>query len=136
MSAGQSADGLVDDCLKNRGCQIFDRRTLVDQRLDIGFGKYAAARRDRIDHGIVLSGFVESVAVCVQKDRHLIDERAGPACAGAVHPLFDRGSEIGDLCVFSAQLDDHIGLRDQFLHCQRAGDDLLLELRADLIGQR
>ena len=49
FAAGQSADGLVDDRLENGGGQILSGGPVIDQGLDIGFGKYAAAGRDRIE---------------------------------------------------------------------------------------
>ena len=48
LAAGQSADGLVDHGLENRSGQVFLGGTVIDQRLNIGLGKYAAAgRRER-----------------------------------------------------------------------------------------
>ena len=35
FSAGQSTDGLVDNCLENRSRQVFFGSTIVDQRLDV-----------------------------------------------------------------------------------------------------
>ena len=35
LSAGQAADSLVDNCLKNGGGQIFSGSALIDQRLDV-----------------------------------------------------------------------------------------------------
>ena len=35
FSAGQSTDGLVDNCLENRSRQVFFGGTIVDQRLDV-----------------------------------------------------------------------------------------------------
>ena len=48
LAAGQTADGLVDHSLENRGRQIFLRGTFVDQRLDIRFCEYAAAGCDGV----------------------------------------------------------------------------------------
>ena len=45
----QSADGLVDDRLIDGGGDIRLGRALVDQRLDIRFREYAAARGDGVE---------------------------------------------------------------------------------------
>ena len=47
LTAGKTADGLVDNCLENGSSQVFFGRAVIDQRLDIRFCKYAAAGRDR-----------------------------------------------------------------------------------------
>ena len=48
LSAGQAADGLVDNCLEDRGCQVFLGRALIDQGLDVGLGENTAAGGDGI----------------------------------------------------------------------------------------
>ncbi len=48
LAAGKTADGLVDNRLKDGGGKIFFRGALIDEGLDIGFGEHAAARRYRI----------------------------------------------------------------------------------------
>ena len=48
LAAGQSADGLVDHGLENRSGQVLLGGAVIDQRLNIGLGKYAAAGRDGI----------------------------------------------------------------------------------------
>ena len=58
LSAGKAAYGLVDDSLENRSSQIFPRSAFVDQRLDIGFGKYAAARCDWVNLLIIFGIFI------------------------------------------------------------------------------
>ena len=55
FSAGQTADGLIDYRLKNRGGKIFFGGPLVDQGLNVRFGKYAAAGGDGVE-GLVRSG--------------------------------------------------------------------------------
>ena len=54
FSAGETADCLVDNCLEDRGGEVFSRRALVDQRLNIRFCEYATAGSDRVDHLIIL----------------------------------------------------------------------------------
>ena len=48
FTAGKTGDRLVDNRLENRGGKIFLCSTVVDQRLDIGFGKYTTSCRNRI----------------------------------------------------------------------------------------
>ena len=70
---------------------------------------------------------VQSRRVRGQQARHLVDERAGAARAGAVHPLLQAAGEIGDLGVLPAQLDGHVGVREEPLHGAGAGEHLLHE---------
>ena len=60
LSAGQAADGLVDDRLENGCGEIFPRSALVDEGLDIGFCENAAAGRNRVDHLVVFGIFVQA----------------------------------------------------------------------------
>ena len=50
----QSADGLVDHGIKYAGRHIFQPRSLIDERLDVGFCKYPAARSDGIHFFVTL----------------------------------------------------------------------------------
>ncbi len=135
LAAGQAADGLVDHGLEDRRRQIFAGRTLIDQRLDIRFGEYAAAGRDRVDHPVVSGVFIQPRRVCLQERGHLVDERAGAAGADAVHPLIDAAGEIDDLGVLAAQLDRHVRLRRIILQGGRHGDDLLNEGDVQMLCQ-
>ena len=54
----QSGNGLVHHSLKNRSGQVFLGSAFVDQRLDIGLGKYAAAGRDGVEGFIIFRIFV------------------------------------------------------------------------------
>ena len=67
LAAGQAADGLVDDSLKNRRGQVFLGRALVDQWLNIGFGKYAAAGGDGVKRLIIFRVFIQSGGVRLEK---------------------------------------------------------------------
>ena len=58
LAAGQAPDGLVDNCLENRSGEIFPGSPLVDQRLDIRLGKYAAAGRNGVDHLVIFGIFI------------------------------------------------------------------------------
>ena len=136
VSAGQSADGLVDDRLENGGRQVFDRRAFIDERLDIRLGKYAAARCDRVDQFVVLGRLIQAACVCVQQDRHLVDERTRTAGAGTVHALLNGLPVEGDLGVLTAELDGDIGLGDERLYGLAARNDLLLKMHAHQVSQR
>ena len=58
LAAGKTADGLVDNSLKNRGRKIFLGSAVIDQGLNVGFGKNAATRRNGIERMVVLGIFV------------------------------------------------------------------------------
>ena len=75
----------------------------------------------------MLGHVVEARRVGVEQGGHLVDERAGAACAGTVHALFRSRLEIGDFCVFTTKLDDHISLRIFLVNGFGFGDDLLNE---------
>ena len=62
FSAGQSADGLVDNSLEDGGGQIFPGGTFIDQRLDVRLGKHAAAGSDGVEGLVILCVFVETGA--------------------------------------------------------------------------
>ena len=127
MAACQTAYGLIDDCLENGRCQIFDGCTFVDQRLDICLGEYAASCSDRIDHGVLLRGFVESHGICVEQNGHLVNESTGTASASTVHSLFDRRPIKSDLGVFSSKFYGYIRLRNKRFYSGTARYHFLLE---------
>ena len=133
LAAGQTADGLVDDGLKDRGGDIFFCGALIEQRLNIGFGENAAAGSDGIDHFVILRQLVKAGGVGLEQKRHLIDKGAGSAGAGAVHPLFRRAAEIGDLGVFTAEFDHNIGFGYEGFHRFGASDYFLNEIHMKMI---
>ena len=111
FAAGQTADGLVDNCLENRSRQIFLGGTFVDQRLDIGFCKYAAAGGNRIDCLVIFGIFIQTGSVCLKQGSHLVNKRTGTAGTDAVHTLFDIAAfKINDLGILAAKLDGYICL--------------------------
>ena len=71
----------------------------------------------------------------VQKGGHLVDERAGPAGTGAVHPLFYPAGQEEDFCVLPAQLDDDVDIRVKERHRFAGGVDLLDKLDAGGFGK-
>ncbi len=116
LAAGKSADGLVDYCLEDRSRQILLGGALVDQGLNVGLGKNAAACGNRIKRSVVLGVLVETGCVCLQQGRHLVDERTCAAGADTVHALFHIPVlKVDDLGVFPAQFNSYIRLgRDLF----------------------
>ena len=132
LAAGKAGDGLVDDGLKNGGSQIGQRCALVDERLDVRLGEHAAARGDGIELVIVCCGAVQPLGVRLQERGHLVDERAGAACADAVHALLQPAAEVDDLGILAAQLNGDVRLRGDSLQAGGHGDDLLH--KADVQG--
>ena len=65
LTAGKTADGLVYHCLENRSRQIFSGSTFIDQRLDIGLGKYTATRSDRVDGLVIFGIFIQTCCICL-----------------------------------------------------------------------
>ena len=135
-AACQARDGLGHDSLEDGGGHVLGAGAFVEQRLDVGLGKDAAAAGDGIDGGGVGRELVEAARVGVQQSGHLIDERARAAGAGAVHALLDAVIEVDDLGVLAAQLDGDISGRDEGLDGTLAGDDLLDKLQVEPLGQQ
>ena len=81
-SAGsQACDGLCGHGGEDGGGQIGLRRAIVDERLQIGFGEYAASRSNRIERLVTFGHVVEPRCIGVEQGGHLVDERAGTAGA-------------------------------------------------------
>ena len=135
-AARQTRDGLGHDGLEDGGGHVLGTGALVEQRLDVGLGKDAAAAGDGIDGGGVGRELVEAARVGVQQGCHLVDERARTAGAGTVHALLDAVIEVDDLGVLAAQLDGDVGGRDEGLDGTLAGDDLLDKLQVEPLGQQ
>ena len=133
---GEAGDGLGGHGREDGGGQIGLGRAVVDQRLQIGLGEHAAARRDRIQVLIAFRHLVESCGIGVEQRGHLIDERAGTARARTVHALLRRGLQIRDLGVLAAKLDDDIRLRVFLIDRLGLGDNLLHERHVEAVGER
>ena len=132
LAAGKAGDGLVDDGLKNGGRQIGQRCALVDEGLDVRLGEHAAARGDGIELAIVRRGAVQTLGIRLQERGHLVDERAGAACADAIHALLQPAAEVDDLRILTAQLNGDVRLRGNDLQAGGHGNDLLH--KADVQG--
>ena len=135
-TARQARDGLGHDGLEDGGGHVLGTGALVEQRLHVGLGKYAAATGDGIDGGGVGRELVEAAGIGVQQGGHLIDEGARAAGAGAVHALLDAVIEVDDLGVLAAQLDGDVGGRDEGLDGAFAGDDLLDKLQVEPLREQ
>ena len=115
LAAGQAADGLVYDRLKNGSRQILAGRPFIDQRLDVGLGEYAAAGGDGIDGLIIFRVFIEAHGVCLKQGRHLVDKGTGASGADPIHALVDAAGKVNDFRVLAAQLDGDVSLRRKVL---------------------
>ena len=124
----QTGNGLVDDRLKDGRGNVLLARALVEQRLNIRLGEYAAAGRDGVDALRALREFIELGRCNIQQDRHLVDESAGAARAGAVHALLQLTGEEYDLRVLAAQLNNNIGLRNVHAYRLAGGEHLLYKI--------
>jgi hypothetical protein len=65
VAAGKAGDRLVDDGLEDRHGEIFARRALIDEGLDVALGEDAAARGNGVDRCVMLRGLVEALRVGV-----------------------------------------------------------------------
>ena len=111
LTAGKAGDGLVHHRLEDGGGKVRLGGALVNERLDIRFGKHAAAGRDGVDLLIIRGFLVKPRGVGLQKGGHLVDKGAGTAGTDAVHALLQTALEIDDFGVLAAQLYGHVCLR-------------------------
>ena len=136
LAAGQTADGLVDDRLEDGGGQVLLGGALIDQGLNIGLGKDAAAGRDRVQGPVAAGILIEPRRVCLQEAGHLVDEGARAAGTDPVHALLDTAVfKIYDLGVLTAQFDRHIGLGRDPLQSRGDSHDLLDKRDLQVVGQ-
>ena len=96
-SAGQPADCLVHNGLKDGSGDIRDRSTFINQGLDIGLGENPAAAGNGLNGLIKLRLAVQLIHINLKKLSHLIDESPGTPGADPIHPLFAACSQVGDL---------------------------------------
>ena len=135
LPTSQPGNGLVDNSLKYRGCQIGFCRPFVEQRLNIRFRKHPTAGRNGINLLILLRRLIQAGSIRLQKRRHLIDKRAGPSRADAVHPLFQAAGKIDNLCVLAAQLDGYIRLGRRLFQCFGNRHNLLDKFNAQSLSK-
>ena len=134
LAARQAGNRLIDDGLEHACRDVLFRRAVVDERLYVRLGENAAPRRDGVYGLMSLRVFVEPFRVRAEQVRHLVDESAGTARAGAVHALLHAAFEIRYLCVLAAQLYRDVGLRYVLPDGLDAGDDLLNEWDIQPVG--
>ena len=111
----KSRDGLIDHRLIDGRGDVLLPRPLIEERLDVRLGEHPAPGGDGVYPGVIETEPVQLADGNVEQRRHLVDKRAGPSGAGAVHPLVDARAEKDDLRVLAAQLDRDIGLRKLLL---------------------
>ena len=131
----QTCNGLVDNGLIDRRRDVARLCALVDEGLDVAFGKNAAAAGDGVGAGRGLRGLVHLVGTHLQQGRHLVDESARAAGAAAVHADFGAVGQEQDLCILTAQLDDAVRRRDELFDRHTGGEHLLHERHAAAVGQ-
>ena len=124
---GQAGDGLVHHRLVDAGGDILRLGALVDERLHVALGEHAAAGGDGVRLLRTLGCGVHLVGAHFQQRCHLVDEGAGAAGAGAVHPHLHAAGEEEDLGVLAAQLDDAVRPRGQLVGRHPGGEHLLHE---------
>ena len=117
-------------------CDIGLADVAGQQVLDVGLGKYTAARCNRID---VLGFFGQCVqlgSIDVQQTGGLVNERAGAARAVAVHadvghPVFVKEDH---LAVLATDVNEGAGLRERFFHQGGCRNHLLHERESPQLG--
>ena len=135
-AAGQSANRLVDDRLKNRSGDVLAPGALVDQRHDVGLGEDAAARGDGVERRVSLCQRVEPRRVRLQERRHLVDEGARPARARLVHAQLHALAQTEDFGVLAAELDRHVRLGRDGHQRPRRRHHLLEKRQPQHVGNR
>ena len=135
VTTGQARDGLVCNSLEDGSGDVGRSGTLVEQRLNVGLSKNAAARCNWVDLLDIFCQLVEAGCVGLEKRRHLVDERTGTTCAGTIHALLNTVVKVDDLCVLAAQLNSNVGLRDQRLNGALGSDNLLDKLQVKPLRQ-
>ena len=130
----QTGQGLVDDRLENRRRDVLLARALVEQRLDVALGEYAAAGGDGIQTLGMLCQLIQLGRGDVEQNRHLVNKGTRAAGTRAIHSLFQLSGQEHDLGVLAAQLDDNVRLRDKPSDAFSRRKDLLHEVDAARLG--
>ena len=135
LAAGKSGNGLIDHGAEDGRGEVTAGSSLVDKGLNVRFGKYAAPCGNGVDLVRVCGGFVQPCGIGLKKGCHLVDKRAGAACAHAVHAFIQSTAEIDDLGILAAQFDGDVGLRVVGVQRRRDRTDLLHEADVQRTGQ-
>ena len=112
VAASQARDGLVCNSLEDGSSDVGRSGTLVEQRLNVGLSKNAAARCNWVDLLDVFCQLIEASCISLEERCHLVDKRTGTTCACTIHALLNTVVKVDDLCVLAAQLNGNVGLRD------------------------
>ena len=135
-TAGKTCNGLGCDRAEDRGRKVLVRGALVDQWLDIRFREYTAARGDRVELSVRFGQRVQPRGVGVEQRGHLVNEGTGSTRTGSVHSLLRCGVQVGELGVFTAQLNNDIHFWVESLSGFRSRDNFLNEGDAHCSGCR
>ena len=136
LAAGKTADGLVDNCLKNRGGEVFFCGSFVDERLDVSFCKNTTTCCDRIQCLIVSGICIQTGSICLKKRCHLVNKRTCTAGTDTIHTLFHISAfKIYDFGVFTAKLNGYICLRSKLLKRGRYCNDFLNKRDFHMVGK-
>ncbi len=132
---GQTGNGLIHNRLIDAGSDIGFIGSLIQQGLNVGFGKNTAAGCDIINLLMPGAQLVQLLQGYIQQGSHLINESSCAACAAAIHSLFHPSGQEKDLCVLSAQLDDNIHVFLEAFHGYPGGKNLLNKFQPGIPGQ-
>ena len=129
FTACKSGDSLIDYCLENRCGKVFLGGTVIDQRLDVCFGKNTAAGSDRIKGFVILCIFIQSGCIALKKRCHLINKRTCSSGTDTVHSLFNITTlKVDDFGIFASKLNGDVSKGCKFLK-GRGNSDYLLDKR-------
>ena len=143
QALGQTAYGLLRDRMERRQRQVRLGHSLVQQRLNIRLGIYAAASGDIIYRFSLLRRMVQLFYRNPQDRRHLVQKSARTSCTASVHSHVRHIQPAGlviltekqYLGVLAAQLDGRAHLLVQFPDRNRIGDYFLHIRQAQPVRQ-
>ena len=131
----QTGYSLIHHRLKDAGGDILPACSLVQQGLNVGFCKYAAAGGNGVYLLRLQCQPIQLVGGDPQQGCHLVDECPGASGAGAVHTLLHASGQKDDLGILAAQLDHHVCVRICFLHGDECRMHLLHKGQVCMIGK-
>ena len=130
-SLSKPRNGLIDNRLINAGGDIGFVCALIEQRLNIGFGKDTAAGGDRVNTLMLHAQRVHIPRREIEQCRHLVDEGTRTAGTGTVHAFIHCAVKEDDLCIFAAEFYDGRGVRCKHFDNFTCRKDLLDKRNAD-----
>src|ERR1700730_17337078 len=142
VPAGEHAEILQNNCIKQRGHQLIGRRSNLLQAVDVRLSKHPALPRHFVQLDAVIALVPELLGGDFELRVNFVDHRARAAGALIVHrrdfllaAAFVIILEDDDFGVLSAEFDDRINFRVHLLDGKRDGGNLLHEFRADQISK-